>query len=114
MTRTAVERRIAADPASVALLLTAPPSEPGPDDAPQVASDPPVRSPLGFTATVRVARAGDLLAVGQLTIAHAGDEPRSTRARLAVEQYTDLVLLPLLDSWLEGLAVTAEHRADAA
>lgn len=131
MTRTSVERLIAADPASVALLLAGPVTPPddaadvpGAPDAATVGPDlgrgleilvsPPVRSALWFSAGIEVRRGGLLLATGLLTLGYAAGEPVATRARLVLDDLTGTGFLREAHAWLDRLTAAAQARACAA
>jgi hypothetical protein len=71
VTRIEVTRHVAADPASVALLLSEPPTVQDPERAWVVA--PPRRAGIGFTATAQTSSLSSFAASGRVIIVPATD-----------------------------------------
>ncbi len=116
MTRIEVARPIAADPASVALLLADPA---GGELWPDVHALPAQRTATAFVAVLRVA-AGERTVPATLSLGYAdtGDGVRATRAQLRIvgdgEVGSGAVLREHGRKFLDRLAAAAEARSYAA
>ncbi len=115
MTRIEVLQPIAADPASVALLLADPS---GCDLWPGVHAVPPQRTATAFVAVIRLGDGADAVAA-TLTLGYADsrDGVRATRAALRVnvdEESSAAVVRTEAGRFLDRLAAAAEARSYAA
>ena len=116
MTRIEVARTIAADPASVALLVADPTGE---QLWPDVHAVPPQRTPTAFVAVLRLGE-GDSAAPATLSLGYADsrDGVRATRAALRIvgddEVGRGAALREHGTRFLDRLAAAAEARSCAA
>jgi len=105
-------RHVAADPSSLALLLSGPTGrELWPDEA--VVLGAPQRSGLGFR--VDLATSAPATARGRILIAAAADGPVASDVRLTLSVVGDVPSLRRAAAdYLDALAVTAQARSSAA
>jgi hypothetical protein len=118
MTRIEITRHAAADPASVALLLAEPATEPvadGVDPLPTGGVSPVRRSGVGFRAGVELSIGDDHQAVGVLTVVPATDSGCDVRIEL---NPTDETAAGFARAWavtfLDSLTERASERSSAA
>lgn len=113
MTRVEVSRHVAADPASVALLLAEPASEPEHDRA--VVVTPPRRAGVGFTAIVEVIDALGRAGSGQVSIEPATDAGCDVRLWVRAPDATAARGIERSSiAFLSDLAARAKSRSFAA
>jgi hypothetical protein len=112
--RIEVSRHVAADPASVALLLAEPANESGRDRGLAVVA-PPRRSGVGFIAAVEFTEALGRVVAGDVTVepaAHSGCEARIVFA--APDGSAARGIERAGTAFLDGLAARARSRSFAA
>ena len=110
MARVILSRHVAADPASVALLLAAPTS---PQDG--VSVSPPRRTGIGFTAGVELADTPVPLAIGDITVEPDSDTGSVLRLVLGAEAGSAPKRIERAGAaFLSSLALRARSRSYAA
>ncbi|HEX3823710.1 MAG TPA: hypothetical protein VHV79_04520 [Mycobacteriales bacterium] len=113
MSRVEVARHVAADPASVALLLAELAAEDGTDHGLVVTS--PRRAGIGFAARLEFVHAGGAVLVGEIVVAPSSGEGCDVRAGFGVPD--DSPIQPVergASAFLAALAAHAKSRAFAA
>lgn len=116
MTRIEVTRRVAADPASVALLLSGPAARDAwPSDG-DVRVGPPMRSGVGFVADMTVVDAAERGVRGRYTITQAEGSPGASDVRLVLTSTGDdaAALRKVGEACVGRLAAWASARSSAA
>lgn len=116
MTRMEVTRRVAADPASVALLLAGPAARTMWPATADVRVGPPLRSGVGFVADMTVVGEGTASVRGRFTILPAVESPGASDVRLVLMSPTGAraTLRSCGASYLDNLAEAAASRSSAA
>jgi hypothetical protein len=113
VTRVEVSRHVAADPASVALLLAEPPGEPEHDRA--VVVTPPRRAGVGFVAIVEVIDAIGRAVTGEVMIEPATDAGCDVRLSVTAPDVSAARGIERSGStFLSDLAARAKSRSRAA
>ena len=116
MTRIEVVRRVSADPASVALLLSGPAAREAWPSAANVRVGPPMRSGVGFVADMAVVDDGDVAVRGRFTIVSADGSGGASDVRLVLTStaHDARLLRARGDECLALLAEIAHARSSAA
>lgn len=113
MMRTELTRRVAADPASVALLLSGPVDEAGSGAVRLRRLQPPGRAGVGFVMPVEVLD-GSAYARGRLSIAPGRDGGTELRLTLTADEAPGNDAERRLGALLDDLVETAQRRSRAA
>ena len=111
MTRIDVVKHVAADPASVALLLAEPATE---GDRESIVLTPPRRSGVGFSAAVEVSDIGEMPAVGEVVVQPGSDAGCEVRLVLHVPNQSARHVERAGSRFLSELALRARSRSRAA
>jgi hypothetical protein len=113
MTRVEVKRHVAADPASVALLLAGPASERDPDNGLVIAA--PRRTGIGFTAAIKVTDAMGRAVTGDIRIRPAPDTGTDVTVVIRVaDERAGRGVERTLSGFASELAARARSRSFAA
>jgi hypothetical protein len=113
MSRVEVARHVAADPASVALLLAELAAEDGGDHGLAVTS--PRRTGIGFAARLELGHAGDAALVGEIVVEPSSGEGCDARVEFDVPDRSSAQRVERAASaYLAALAAHARSRSFAA
>jgi hypothetical protein len=113
MARLELSRHVAADPASVALLLAEPASERDPESA--VVASPPRRSGVGFAARLEIGDANGRPITGEVVVEPSTDAGSQLRLTVwAPDDTADKSVERSATTFLRDLAVRARSRSLAA